>query len=389
MTTTVPRLLARLRSSFSARVVLLLALALLLASTSSYLTQGIREAVGGNLDLWFLPHLLSWTLWLGLLWACLAARHRLLPRLRRSTGVRVLGEVLFGLLYTVVSVETTYQLLSGIFGPPELPGGMSIQNVKPLMMMRAASMYALVAVSLAALTAELERRRREDETRALLLQQERLRSQLVTVRLETLQAQLHPHFLFNALHAIGGLILSEDKLRAHRALASLSTLLRRSLKHGEAQRTSVEEELDLIRQYVELEQIRFGDRLRFQLQASPEARGASVPALLLLPIVENAITHGIEPLPEGGSIEVDVRVVDGHLELSVRDDGVGRTGADREATGARHASTGIGLANTAGRLEALYGPGAELAVLDGAPRGTHVHIRLPLERAPASMEAAS
>jgi signal transduction histidine kinase len=368
-------LFQRLQSSLLARIVAFVVAVALLAASSSTLTRDIRLASGSSPDDHALPaHMLAWTLWLGLLWACVGLRRALLPRLATRAWSRIVLEA--GLLagYTLLSVEATHAAMSLAFGPPSLPAGLSVEDLKPMMMARAATMYAFAVVAMAAFAAEVKRRRSVSDAKALLLQRETLERQLTAARLKTLESQLNPHFLFNALHAIGALILAADKRRAHRALASLSNLLRRSLKQGERHTTTLEEELELVRQYVELERLRFGDRMRFTVEAAPDVLRASVPALILLPIVENAVTHGLEPLPGAGHIKLHVVRKGGSLELCVTDDGVGRAGAQAKT------GSGIGLSNTAGRLDALYGSAASVSVEEVQPHGTRVSIQLPLRR---------
>ncbi|MEM1452289.1 MAG: histidine kinase [Planctomycetota bacterium] len=369
----------RPKSSLLARVVAFVLAVAVMAALSNIVTHDIRLATGNApADDALLAHFLAWALWLGLLWAWLGLRRALLTRLAPRTWVRVLVEVGLCAGYAFLSIEATQAAMNRVIGPPTLPAGLSVADLKPMMITRAAMLYAFAVVALVAITGEVKRRRSVSDAKELLLQRETLERQLTEARLETLQSQLHPHFLFNALHAIGGLILTADKQRAHRALASLSTLLRQSLKQGVNQTTTVEEEVELVSQYVELERLRFGDRMRFSIDAAPDVLHASVPALILLPIVENAVTHGLEPLPGGGQIELRIARKDDALELCVIDDGVGRSG-ERTRSG-----TGIGLKNTAGRLEALYGPSASVTVEESAPRGTRVCIQLPLQKAASS-----
>lgn len=369
--------LHRLQSSWLVRVLGLLLAIAVMALSSSYLTRDIRLAAGNHSDYPILLfHWLAWTLWLSLLWLSLSLRRRALPRLEARLLLRSLFEVTLCASYAVLSVELTHLVLSHAFVPPDLPGQLSVEDFKPMMMMRSAGMHTFAVVTITAISGMAQRRRSESAARALLYQKATLERQLTAARLETLQAQLNPHFLFNALHAIGGVILSGDRQQAHRALASLSTLLRQSLKQGDKHTTTVESELELVRNYLELEQLRFGDRMQFTVEASVDLMQACVPSLVLLPIVENAVTHGLEPRSGGGHIELCVSELGGGIELRVTDDGVGRSHPSRQD----EQGTGIGLKNTSSRLEALYGRSASVTVEDRAPRGTRVSIKLPFVR---------
>ncbi len=368
------RLLRRLRTSWIARISVFGGLITLLALSTFFLTRDIRMASGCQQNEHaLLAHFLAWSLWTALVSLFLIVRNRILPFVKHRPPIRVLVEVVLGVGYAVISTQVTHAVLSRLVGPPPLPGDFSFEDFRLMMMARAAGMYGFVVVTLTAMRSELERRRSEHAKQRLLLQKETLQNQLSEARLEALQSQIRPHFLFNALHAIGGLILGDDKRRAHRALASLSSLLRSSLTQSNQQTTTVENELDLVRQYLELEQIRFGSRLRFSIEADDGCTRALLPTLILLPLVENAVTHGLEPHPE--AVHIDVRVVRSseELTLTVIDNGAGEI----TPTTTRRPSTGIGLKNTAARLEALYGPKAAVSLTSRAPRGTVVQIRTP------------
>lgn len=192
--------------------------------------------------------------------------------------------------------------------------------------------------------------------------------------LEALKAQLNPHFLFNALNSVMTLITS-DPPAAQRMLVRLSELLRITLATNDAQEVSVEQELALVERYLEIERIRFGDRLAVVIEADAEARGSRVPALLLQPLVENAIVHGLSQRPGPGRVEVRARVSGSNVVLSVRDDG---PGVRRPSA---HAGAGIGLGNLRARLERLYGEAFELAVSDDPRGGACVTVVVPGARA--------
>jgi two-component system LytT family sensor kinase len=197
--------------------------------------------------------------------------------------------------------------------------------------------------------------------------------QLARAELQHLKAQLHPHFLFNALNAISSTIRTDPEL-ATRMISQLSVVLRHAIQRVSAQEVPLEEELQLLTAYVEIEQLRFEDRLLVQWQISPGTTRAMVPHLLLQPLVENAIRHGIAPSAAGGTVEIGVERREGMLHLSVRDNGVGWRGAGAP-------SQGIGLSNTRERLRQLYGASQSLQVQSTAPHGLRVDIVLPFREA--------
>ena len=193
--------------------------------------------------------------------------------------------------------------------------------------------------------------------------------QLARAELQHLKAQLHPHFLFNTLNAISASVRTDPEV-ATQMIARLSTLLRQALRRSGTQEVALEEELAVLGAYVDIQRLRFDDRLRVEWEVEPATLGAQVPHLLLQPLVENAIQHGIAPASATGTVRIAARLERGTLRLSVRDDGVGRA-APAEA------SHGIGLANTRHRLQQLYGAGQAVTVRPVAPSGLDVEIVLP------------
>src|SRR5574338_917398 len=177
----------------------------------------------------------------------------------------------------------------------------------------------------------------------------KLETKLVETQLQTLQSQLHPHFLFNTLHAISALMHS-DVEQADRMLARLAALLRMTLDNVGQQEVPLKEELDFLERYLEIEQTRFRDRLTVKFDVQPDALDALVPWMLLQPLVENSIKHGISPAPGPGTIEVLAHGENNRLVLEVRDDGVGLT---QDALTALQ--SGIGLSTTRARLHHLFG----------------------------------
>ncbi|OZC01948.1 sensor histidine kinase [Rubricoccus marinus] len=197
-----------------------------------------------------------------------------------------------------------------------------------------------------------------------------LRASLAEARLQALDQQLNPHFLFNALNSIRALVLDEPH-EARRAVTLLSSLLRQTLKAGREATHTLEAELALVRPYLDLEAIRFGDRLRVSWDVAPEASGAEVPALLLLTLVENAAKHGVARCEAGGEIAVRAHASGDVLTLDVTNPAAPRASAPEVAGG-----TGTGLANARERLALLYGSAADLSLSHDADRVT-ARARLP------------
>jgi two-component sensor histidine kinase len=225
-------------------------------------------------------------------------------------------------------------------------------------------MYFTVLGCVYAFTYHREARQREE-------QQARLAAQLAEARLSALRMQLNPHFLFNSLNAITVLVRDQNTRDASRMLELLSGVLRQVLQSEKRQEVTLDEELRFTEQYLEIEQVRFSDRLRVRWAIDPAIPDALVPALILQPLVENAIRHGIANMAEAGTIEITARSSDADLILSVRDNGPGY----RPEVG-----VGVGLANIRARLETLFGASAQLQVLNVETGGTIATIRFPLRR---------
>jgi two-component system LytT family sensor kinase len=202
-------------------------------------------------------------------------------------------------------------------------------------------------------------------------EREHLEAQLAETRLQMLNMQLQPHFLFNTLNTIAEMV-HEDPDKADTMIAGLSDLLRRTLDLGAVQEIPVAEEIDLVSRYLDIQKARFGDRLRIQITVSDAARAARVPALLLQPIVENAIRHGLAARVDAGRIDIDARIDGRMLVLTVTDDGSGDP--EEVITGPER----VGLGNTRARLDALYRGGARLALGRAEGRGARVTIEIPL-----------
>jgi two-component system sensor histidine kinase AlgZ len=191
-------------------------------------------------------------------------------------------------------------------------------------------------------------------------------------QLRALRYQLNPHFLFNSLNAVSTLVAQNENAAANRMIARLSEFLRLTLESSNAQEVPLAAELDFVKRYLEIEQVRLGDRLDVKLDVSPDALAIPVPNLILQPLVENAIRHSIAPRESGGRLEIEARRADGMLRLEVRDDGLNL------ACDLSTLRQGVGLSNTRARLIQLYGPSHLFDMRLTAAGGLAVVIGLPL-----------
>ncbi|HVE57337.1 MAG TPA: histidine kinase [Pyrinomonadaceae bacterium] len=201
----------------------------------------------------------------------------------------------------------------------------------------------------------------------------KLEARLAQSRLQVLKMQLHPHFLFNTLNAISELIY-KDRESAERMIGDLSDLLRLSFENLEVQEISLKQELEFLRKYLEIEQMRFHDRLIVEMEISPDTLDASVPNMILQPLVENAIKHGIAPRSTGGKIEIGAHRSNGSLELSVSDNGIGVPFNDLE-----NLSEGVGISNTRRRLRHLYGEKHTFNLANAEKSGLRVNLTIPFK----------
>ena len=215
------------------------------------------------------------------------------------------------------------------------------------------------------------------EVRAREVAAAHLETRLVEAQLQALQQQLHPHFLFNTLHAISALV-HRDPDRADEMIERLSALLRVTLDKVGEQEVTLAEELDYLRAYLDIEQVHFGDRLEVIYAIDADTLDALIPNLLLQPLAENAIRHGLEPKVEGGQLRIAASRDGDRLRLQVIDNGCGMPAAAMAA-----ANHGVGLTNTQSRLARLYGDRAQLSLAHAATGGLAVTIHLPFaERSP-------
>lgn len=284
------------------------------------------------------------------------------PRLGRHVAAHLICALTAGVLYACVAA-----LASKTFTPvPRTTpfAQLALSWYLSALPVTTLAYFAILGVG-AALTHLAEARRRE-------LDAVRLAAQLADARLGALQMQLHPHFLFNTLNAITVLARDRDTDAVTRMLILLSDLLRDVLRTDRGHQVPLEEELTFARRYLEIELVRFADRLRVSESIDEATRDLLVPAFILQPLIENALRHGLAPRADGGRVEIGARLAgEDELELWVQDDGRGLPAGWSGA-----GDYGMGLSNTAARLAALPGPAGTLAIARVHAGGTRATVRM-------------
>ena len=327
----------------------------------------VQQWLGGNADLSLAVALerqvVVWFSWLALLPAVIAAarRYPMLGAPRKRWLLRQLGLGLFfsaahSLLVSLVRHMLGINLIDSI-----IEGAVNLFFSQPG---RNFLTYAFIATAYHAVA--YHKAIRERDLRAV-----RLEVDLAEAKLASLESRLRPHFLFNTLNTIAALI-RDDPAAAETMLGQLSDLLRASLRADPGAEIQLAEELHLVEQYLAIQRVRFNDRLSIGLRATDEAKQALVPQLILQPVVENAVRHGIAPRESGGSVWVSAERPDGRLRLIVEDDGVGMGNGPSANAGA-----GIGLGGLRSRLAHLYGSDHRVEVAPRLPSGTRVTIEIP------------
>ena len=309
-------------------------------------------------------------LWLGDRW----------PIERRFTyaGLHLPFSVVFSILATTIEVPVL--LLLGVFPAAKPPS--VINGIKLFLswgIQGGVIRYWAVIVLHAVYRSQKQTKIRERETFELKVQASELAQQLATSQLSALKMQLQPHFLFNTLGAIVVLIQQQKTAQAEAMVEKLSDLLRLTLEDVEAQEVPLWRELEFLRLYLSIEQVRFEDRLKVRIVPAAALSDVLVPHMVLQPLVENAVRHGLGQSEEAVTIEVATSSNNGSLTLVVSDDGPGLlSGAP--------AHSGIGLTNTRNRLARLYGEKATLVIGPSADRGVRVTITLPIRVVPSEGE---
>lgn len=302
------------------------------------------------------------------MWALMAP---LILRMREKMPLsrgRWFGGVAFHLAMSFVIMATYYlgRMLAYTFFSGELSGGFwetALQSFYGRNIIDMAYYWAVLAFGYGL---ELYQRYKNEELKAVQLE-----ARLVETELKALREQLRPHFLFNTLNTIAVLVREQKNNEAVNLIARLSTLLRMTLDNTRIHEVTVRQEMDFLERYLDIQKARFSDRLKVGIAIDPQAMEARIPNLLLQPLVENAIVHGIAPKSGPGRVDVVGRVEGDRLHLEVRDDGPGL------GNGQRRTKEGVGLTNTRERLAKLYGAQGQLLLRSEPGRGVSVHIVLP------------
>ncbi len=296
------------------------------------------------------------------------------PHLRSRITVHTAWALLFCVVWAVGG-KLLELLLVAILSPDQLQAGLSAAGSN--LFMRVATnvagwilttlpfgviVYATVAGMAHAIGYFTEARERE-------IQLARLAEQLTGARYAALQAQLNPHFLFNTLNTIAVLVRDGDRTGAVRIVEQLSDVLRRTLRRNRDNEVTLNDELDLVRQYLAIEQARFSDRLQVSIDTHSVSGAAAVPGFAVQHLAENAIKHGVAKHPDAGRLAIDVHRDGDALVIRVTDDGPGMHPASE--------TVGHGLDNTRERLRVLHGAAASLDVRDGATGGVVATLRVP------------
>jgi signal transduction histidine kinase len=332
---------------------------------------------GTPLERGWLPMLLAnvpwWLLWALLTPPVLALVRHVPPlgaRWIRGMAVHLVAAFAAASAHLLVEGVLFYYMVSRYRGMPGI-GRQWATFFSNYLVLDFVTYWLIVGVSLAAMYytryhASTLRSARLEATAA------RLELGLAEARVQALRTELNPHFFFNALNAVSGLVRRGENDAAVQMLARLGELLRLTLDRDLAPEIPLGSELGLLDRYLDIERVRFGDRLTVDIGVDPPAEDARVPALILQPLVENAIRHGITKRPGPGRIQILAQRSGGVLELSVRDTGEGL--APRDLTMRRE---GIGLSNTRARLAAMYGDAASLHLENAPGGGALITLRIP------------
>lgn len=280
----------------------------------------------------------------------------------RHLKVQLLVCLVYGLTLGAAHVCLNYQMV------PPVPGPSAARFLSDLVSLLDRELFVYWAIVFVSHAFNYYNRYWGGELRSSQLQ-----TQLVQAKLQSLKSQLHPHFLFNTLNTIS-MLMREDVEVADRMVVSLGEFLRNTLKESEDQEIPLARELEALNHYFEIEQARFQNKLQVYLEVEPEALDACVPSLILQPLVENAIKHGISPYSVDGLIVIRARCDRGMLRVQVCDNGPGIKPERR-----KH-SHGVGLSNTRARLEHLYGPRQKIELRHVSGDGFMVDLTFPFKK---------
>jgi two-component system, LytTR family, sensor kinase len=341
-----------------------------------YFSQGLTQRLGRNDPTPWWHYLVAWLLGV-YIWALLTPALLLLGRrfrIERSNWWRRIAlHLLLSGVFSVFELTLESVLYSRLHLFPtsmkDFPG--TLRQLLVIGFHGGVLNYWMV---IGAQSGVLYYRRYQERSREVLrfeLRAAELQSQLMSAQLNALKMQLQPHFLFNTLNAITVLVRQQRTKDAEQMLGHLSDLLRGVLEDVDMQEVSLRRELEYLQLYLAIEQVRFPDRLQVEVSADPAAQQARVPQLILQPIVENAIRHGIGQSSSAGRILISASKIDCTVELRVQDDGPGLSPAELSG------HEGIGLGNTRARLEQLYGQNARLKIENCDRGGAIVTMNIP------------
>jgi two-component system LytT family sensor kinase len=362
------------------RRVVLAVLATLAASAATTVQVADWLAARGRefepLDL-FLQQLCVWAPW-GLVGAPIVYLARWVFRWRRSWAVAALIQAPLSLLISKAFQLYEDALANVVFQSEWLaPARAGVHSWFRLT--RELLVYWLILSLGAAVYAFLRSQREARRAAELALKEAELRGEVAQARLDTLESQLHPHFLFNALNSVGGLVREGETKRALSMLSSIANLLRGTLDQSEVREVELDDELELVERYLEIERVRFGARLEYAFDVGESARTFRVPTQAVLTLVENAVRHGVSPREGGGRITIRARLAGQRLRVEVEDDGPGFPRQVLESSSAAFEDDGrvhIGLANTRRRLELMYGERQTMRIENAASGGALVAFEI-------------
>jgi two-component system, LytTR family, sensor kinase len=337
-------------------------------------SQRYADSIQTNSTIGF-SEFLFWSLAIWSYWALLAPvifyLGERIPLSKERLGRATLAHFSLGLLFGLSHIAL-FALLGMLFGQSR-PGvsttflGEFGRGVRIFLYVELILYWAILG---AAIARDSYRKYREREMRA-----RELETQLSLARLQALKMQIQPHFLFNALNTVAMLVRNGEGNRAVQMVAGIGELLRSSLGESTEQEVSLAAELGFVRRYLSIEEFRFPDRLRVELDVPEELLSAEVPNLILQPLVENAIRHGVAKSSSSGLVRIAARRENGWLALSVEDDGPGLPSDWRW-----DANVGIGLMNVRSRMEQLYGKRQEFVIGNVEPNGTAARLKIPFHQ---------
>ncbi|MDQ7065911.1 MAG: histidine kinase [candidate division KSB1 bacterium] len=278
--------------------------------------------------------------------------------------LKLLAHAVLGLIFSVTWYEIYSWLFLQVWGPQVYAFAQIGQN--RVWLINGAFTFYVIQFSILHVIHSLQKLREREQQTARLQELARERE------IAALKAQINPHFLFNTLNTISAMVKNKPEV-ARNMIAQLAELMRYTLQSFQRDFVKLDEELTFIRNYLTLEHRRFSDRMTFDIHVEVDVEDARVPPMILQPLIENAIRHGIAPKEEGGRIHIDVRNQDGRLRFCIRDTGIGMNGADSEPQG-------VGLKNTNERLLRLFGVEAQLQIQSYPGKGTEVQFTIPLQR---------